>query len=171
PGDTNKYFWQLYEITNFVTQGSVPVITKVPNQPTNYNNVMACYGTDERIIFACDRPRDGSTHLYPQLDEYNNFPSNTGLWSLNPTNGDLFQLDHSPSGDFHPFVDSFGRLVFTRWDHLVQDRNATDDRLGNATNDTFNYYDENSTGYNLGYRPDETFPEPRTFDGLLLGQQ
>jgi hypothetical protein len=171
PGDTNQYFWQLYEITNFVTQGSVPVITKVPNQPTNYNNVMACYGTDGRIIFACDRPRNGAAHLYPQLDEYNNFPSNTGLWSFDPVTGDLFQLDHSPSGDFHPFVDSFGRLVFTRWDHLVQDRNATDDRLGNATNGTFNYYDENSTSYNLGYRPDETFPEPRTFDGVLLGQQ
>src|SRR5256885_7360872 len=50
-----------------------------------------------------------AAHLYPQLDEYNNVPSNSGLWSLNPTNGDLFQLDHSPSGDFHPFVDSFGR--------------------------------------------------------------
>ena len=167
-GDTNQFFWQLYEITNFVTQGSTPAITKVQNQPTNYNNVMACYGTDERIIFACDRPRDGSPHLYPQLDEYNDVPSNSGLWSLNPTNGDLFLLDHSPSGDFHPFVDSFGRLLFTRWDHLVQDRNATDDRLGSATNGTFNYFDETSTSYNLTNRPIELFPEPRTYDSNQL---
>lgn len=166
--DPTPYYWQLYEITNFVTQGSVPVIAKVPNQPTNYNNVMPCYGTDERIIFACDRTRDGSAHLYPQLDEYNNIPSNTGLWSLNPTNGDLFQLDHSPSGDFNPFVDSFGRVIFSRWDHLVQDRNATDDRMGRATNGTFNYFDENTTNYNVAYRPNETFPEPRSYDGELL---
>ncbi len=164
PGDTTTYFWQLYEITNFVTQGSTPVITKVPNQPTNYNNVMACYGTDERIIFACDRPRDGSTHLYPQLDEYNNFPSNTGLWSLDPNTGDLFQLDHCPSGDFHPFVDSFGRVIFSRWDHLVQDRNATDDRMGIATNGTFDYFGEATTNYDISYRPVEKFPEPRTYD-------
>ena len=169
PGGTNQYFWQLYEITNFVTQGSVPVITKVPNQPTNYNNVMACYGTDDRIIFACDRPRDGSPQLYPQLDEYNDVPSNTGLWSLNPTNADLFQLDHCPSGDFHPFVDSFGRVIFTRWDHLVQDRNATDDRMSRATNGTFNYFNEATTNYDITYRPNESFPEPRTYDTVLLG--
>lgn len=168
PGDTNQYFWQLYEITNFVTPGSVPIISKVPNQPSNYNNVMPCYGTDGRIIFVCDRPRNGDPKLYPQLDEYNNIPSNTGLWSLDPATGDLFQLDHSPSGDFNPFVDSFGRVIFTRWDHLVQDRNATDDRLGNATNGTFNYFDESTTNYDLNYRPIETFPEPRTFDGQQL---
>lgn len=168
PSDTTQFFWQLYEITNFVTPGSLPQITKVPNQPANYNNVMACYGTDGRIIFACDRPRDGSAHLYPQLDEYNNVPSNTGLWSLDPASGDLFLLDHAPSGDFHPFVDSFGRVIFTRWDHLVQDRNATDDRLGNATNGTFNYFSESTTNYDIIYRPNELFPEPRTFDGPLL---
>jgi hypothetical protein len=168
PTDTTRFFWQLYEITNFVTPGSVPLIAKVPNQPTNYNNVMGCYGTDGRIIFACDRPRDGSPHLYPQLDEYNNVPANSGLWSLDPSSGDLFLLDHSPSGDFHPFIDSFGRLIFTRWDHLVQDRNATDDRLGLETNGTFNYFAENTTNFDISYRPNETFPEPRTFDGPLL---
>src|ERR1051325_532602 len=169
--DTTPFFWQLYEITNFTTQGSAPIITKVTNQPPNYNNVMPCYGTDGRIIFASDRARNGATHLYPQLDEYNNVPSNTGLWSLDPATGDLFQLDHSPSGDFNPFVDSFGRLIFSRWDHLVQDRNATDDRLGNATNGTFNFFDEATTNFDLNYRPIETFPEPRTFDGQQLALQ
>jgi hypothetical protein len=168
PGDTNHYFWQLYEITNFITSGSVPIISQISRQPTNYNNVMPCYGTDGRIIFACDRPRDGSAHLYPQLDEYNNVPSNTGLWSLDPATGDLFQLDHCPSGDFNPFVDSFARVIFTRWDHLVQDRNATDDRMGRATNGTFNYFDEATTNYDITYRPNESFPEPRTYDTELI---
>ncbi|HVV71987.1 MAG TPA: hypothetical protein VHI52_10885, partial [Verrucomicrobiae bacterium] len=50
-------YWQLYEITNFTDPASVPVITKVPNQPTNYNNIAPIYGTDDRIIFTSDRPR------------------------------------------------------------------------------------------------------------------
>ncbi len=167
-GDTNKFFWQLYEISNFVNSASAPVITKVPNQPTNYNNVSPAYGTDERIIFTCDRPRDGSPHLYPQLDEYNDIPTVTGLWSLDPATGNLFMLNHTPSGAFTPFVDSFGRLIFTRWDHLVQDRNATMDRLGTSSNGTFNFADETAgSSYNTNNRA-EIFPEPRTFDTTNL---
>ena len=166
--DKTQFFWQLYEITSFLDPAATPVITKVANQPTNYNNVMPCYGTDGRIIFACDRPRNGAPHLYPQLDEYNNIPTNTGLWSLDPESGNLFQLDHSPSGSFTPIIDSFGRLLFTRWDHLVQDRNATDDRMGRATNGTFDYFSEGNTAYDISNRAIEIFPEPRTFDSNQL---
>jgi hypothetical protein len=166
-GDSTQFFWQLYEITNFLDPSAAPVVTKVLNQPAN-NNVMPCYGTDGRIIFACDRPRNGAAHLHPQLDEYNDVPTNTGLWSLDPGTGDLFQLEHSPSGSFHPFLDSFGRVLFTRWDHLVQDRNATDDRMGRATNGTFDYFSEASTAYSLTNRPIEMFPEPRTYDSNQL---
>src|SRR5438105_915493 len=51
-------YWQLYEITNFVDPAAVPVITKVSNQPGNFNNISPLYGTDERIIFTSDRPRN-----------------------------------------------------------------------------------------------------------------
>src|SRR5258706_402955 len=71
-GDPAQFFSQLYEITNLnvvvADSNTVPAIVKVPNQPAGYNNVMPCYGTDERVIFACDRPRNGAAHLYPQLD-------------------------------------------------------------------------------------------------------
>src|SRR5215470_17974148 len=107
-------YWQLYEITNFTDPAAVPIITKVPNQPTNYNNVAPIYGTDDRIIFASDRPRNGQRNLYPQLDEYEEAPTVTGLWSLQPTNGDLFLLNHAPSGSFSPQIDSAGRIVFVR---------------------------------------------------------
>ena len=161
-GDTNTFFWRIYELTG-LPDGPY-AITNVAGQPTNYNNVAPCYSPDGRIIFASDRPRDGSPHLYPQLDEYNDFPTVSGLWSLDPASGDLHLLNHTPSGAFTPFVDSFGRLVFIRWDHLVQDRNATDDRLNIATNGTFNYSDESAnSSYNLNDRA-EFFPEPRTFD-------
>src|ERR1051326_5314328 len=169
--DTNIFFWQLYELAG-LPDGPY-AIAKVSDQPTNYNNVSPCYSPDGRIIFASDRPRDGSPHLYPQLDEYNDFPTVTGLWSLDPVASEYHLLNHTPSGVFTPSIDSYGRLVFVRWDHLVQDRNATDDRIatmtnGVPTNGTFNYLDEsaNST-FNLSDRL-ENFPEPRTFDGTNL---
>ena len=36
-----------------------------PNQPDGYNNVSPIYGTDDRIIFTSDRPRDGERAPLP----------------------------------------------------------------------------------------------------------
>ncbi|MDB6034125.1 MAG: hypothetical protein JWM16_4463, partial [Verrucomicrobiales bacterium] len=161
-------YWQLYEITNFTDPASVPVITKVPNQPTNYNNVAPIYGTDDRIIFTSDRPRNGRRNLYPQLDEYEEAPTVTGLWSLQPTNGDLFLLNHAPSGAFSPLIDSAGRVIFIRWDHLQRDQQAdTDAEQGHITYGAFNWSDESTnsvTTTNLA----EVFPEPRSGRNDLL---
>ncbi len=80
--EVSEYHLQLYEISG-LGSSETPTITKVPNQPA-YNNTAAIYGTDDRIIFTSDQPRDGSAHLYPQLDEYESTATNTGLWSLEP---------------------------------------------------------------------------------------
>jgi len=161
-------YWQLYEITNFTDPAAVPVITKVPNQPTNFNNVAPIYGTDDRLIFASDRPRNGQRHLYPQLDEYEEAPTVTGLWSLQPTNGNLFLLNHTPSGAFSPLIDAFGRVIFIRWDHLQRDQQAdTDAEQGSITYGAFNWSDESTnsvTTTNLA----EVFPEPRPGRNDLL---
>jgi hypothetical protein len=154
-------YWQLYEITNFTDPTSIPIITKVPNQPTNYNNISPIYGTDDRIIFSSDRPRNGQANLYPQLDEYEEQPTVTGLWSLNPTTGDLFLLNHAPSGAFTPILDSFGRVIFVRWDHLQRDQQAdTDWEEGYVTYGTFNWSDESPGSYATTNQT-EVFPEPR----------
>lgn len=154
---TGEYRFQLYEITNF-GKGQTPVITKVPNQPPEYNNVNPTYGSDDRIIFVSDRPRDGRPHLYPQRDEYESTASNTGLWSLNPAAGDLFLMDHSPSGDFSPSVDSFGRVIMTRWDHMQRDQ-----QVGNPYFSPFNYSSEEPTAQKLASTK-EVYPEPRERD-------
>jgi hypothetical protein len=173
-GQLGAYYWQLYEIRN-LGQSQTPTIAKVPNQPANFNNVSPIYGTDDRIIFISDRPRNGARHLYPQLDEYELAPTNSGLWSLNPVTGDLFMLDHAPSGDFTPIVDSFGRVIFTRWDHLQRDQEADIDVDAIAQGQspvygTFNYSDESAAAtYQFNRRP-EVFPEPRPGrDDLLDG--
>ncbi|WP_150107413.1 InlB B-repeat-containing protein [Pedosphaera parvula] len=170
-GDTNIFFWQLYELTNLTAvvanSNVVPAIVKVLNQPTNYNNVSPCYATDGRIIFMSDRPFNGLTHLYPQREEYKGAASITGVYSIDPTTNDLRVLEHTPSGAFNPFIDSFGRLIMTRWDHLVVDSNSTDDRLGRATNGSLNFSSELPNATILTNLV-ESFPEPRNFDTNAL---
>ncbi|MBV9493796.1 MAG: hypothetical protein JOZ54_06090, partial [Acidobacteria bacterium] len=100
------FYWQIYEVSG-LGKNDTPVIRKIANQPASFNNITPIYGTDDRILFTSDRPRNGARHLYPQLDEYEEAPTVTGLWSLNPTTGDLRLLNHSPSGAFSPSVDSF----------------------------------------------------------------
>ena len=153
------FFWQIYEVTN-LGEGQTPVITKVPNQPANFNNISPIYGTDDRILFTSDRPRNGQMHLYPQLDEYEEAPTVTGIWSLNPLNGELRLLNHTPSGAFTPSIDSFGRLIFTRWDHLQRDQQADADVDNPGEYGTFDFSDESAAALRLSQRV-EIFPEPR----------
>jgi len=158
------YYWQIYEITG-LGPNDTPVVTKVANQPQNFNNVSPIYGSDDRIIFTSDRPRNGEAHLYPQLDEYELAPTNTGLWSLDRTSGDLKQLNHAPSGNFNPSLDSFGRVVFSQWDHMQRDQQADADGLNKpayayGTYGTFNFSDESANAAKLQDRS-EIYPEPR----------
>jgi hypothetical protein len=154
-------YWQIYEITSFTDPNANPIITKVPNQPPNYNNLSPIYGTDDRIIFSSDRPRNGQPNLYPQLDEYEEQPTVTGLWSLDRGTGDLFMINHAPSGVFSPLLDSAGRIIFVRWDHLQRDQQAdTDWEEGTPTYGTFNWSDESPNSVPTTNQT-EIFPEPR----------
>src|SRR5690606_10379167 len=112
-------------------------------------------------------------HLYSQLDEYELAPTVSGLWSLNPQNGNLQLLNHAPSGDFTPTIDSFGRVVFTQWDHLQRDPQADADAgpgqdcYDGSTYGTFNYSNESASAVILNDRT-EVFPEPRSCRTDLL---
>ncbi len=159
-GDTTRFVWQLYEISA-LGKTETPVITKVNAQPTQYNNLSPIYGTDDRIIFTSDKPRGGMSHLYPRLDEYKTAPTNTGLWSLDTQSSDLMQLDDAVSGDFSPFMDSYGRLLFIRWDHLQRDHNADVDIMQSGSYGSFNYTDESLSGTPRFQVRDEVFPEPQ----------
>jgi hypothetical protein len=152
-------YWQIYEITG-LAEGGHAVVTRVPFQPADANNVSPLYAPDGRILFTSDRPRDGQPQLYPQLDEYEEAPSTSGLWSLDSSSGDLRLLDHAPSGVFRPLLDSFGRVVYTRWDHLQRDQQADSDVLDGAGYGTFNYSDESAGAARLTSQA-EIFPEPR----------
>ncbi|HEY4416575.1 MAG TPA: hypothetical protein VGO57_12875 [Verrucomicrobiae bacterium] len=166
--DATDHYWQLYEITNFTNPNSIPVITKVSNQPTNFNNIAPVYGSDDRIIFTSDRPRNGERQLYPQLDEYEELATVTGIWSLQPTNGDLFMVNHTPSGAFSPLVDSAGRIIFVRWDHLQRDQQAdTDWEEGKVVYGPFNWSDESSNSVPTR-DVTEVYPEPRDVRTDLL---
>ncbi len=148
-------YWQIYEVTGLASCATT-AITKIPHQPEDYNNLTPIYSPDGRIVFSSDRPRDGRRHLYPQHDEYESTATNTGLWSLDPVTGDLDLMNHSPSGVFTPIVDSYGRILFTRWDHLQRDQQA--DASGNPFG-TFNWASEEADAEILPSV--DIFPEPR----------
>lgn len=154
PFDQRAYRWQIFEVQG-LARGETASIRKVDNQPGNYNNISPVYGTDDRVLFTSDRPRGGQAHLYPQLDEYESTPTVSGLWSLNPATNDLRLLNHSPSGVFSPSIDSAGRVIFTRWDHLQRDQQGDG---GQADAKTFSSEAVNAT--DQGNVP-ELFPEPR----------
>ena len=166
--DLTPVYFQIYEITG-IAQGETAAIRKLA-QPEDYNNVAPCYMSDDSIAFVSDRPRNGDRRLYPQLDEYESAPTVTGVWHMDADGGNLRILDHSPSGDFEPFVDSFGRLVFTRWDHLQRDQQADadiaaivagEDRPWNAVT-----YASEASDEALDLAPgDEVFPEQRFTSG------
>ncbi len=156
-GFHGDFQWQLYEVWSY-GPGEQPVIRKVRGQPTDYNNVSPTYGSDDRILFVSDRPRDGSRHHYPLRDEYEGAPTISGVWSLDPISGDLFLMNHAPSGVFSPVVDSAGRVVFVQWDHLQRDQLTESPQFG-----AFTYADESADAARLPEAAAlEVFPEART---------
>lgn len=151
--------WQLYEVEG-MGKDEKPKITKIPFQPEQYNNISPIYGSDDNIIFTSDMPITKKSYHYPPLDEYENAQVVSGLWKLDNVTGNVTLLQHSPSGSFYPSIDSYGRIIFTRWDHLQRDQQADLDRSGQAYG-TFNYASEDSLAQPLPSRA-EVFPEPRT---------
>ncbi len=151
--------WQLYEVTG-LARGQTAVITKVPNQPTAYNNVSPLYTSDDRILFTSDSPRRGEAHLYPNLDEYESTPTITGIFRLDPASGAVTILNHSPSGAYSPIIDSYGRVIFTRWDHLQQDQQQDGALTLGYNYNPFNYASEAANATSVGLVM-ETFPERR----------
>jgi hypothetical protein len=156
--------WQMYEVRG-LGRGERAVVTRVAGQPAVYNNVSPLYGSDDALLFTSDRPRDGAAHLYPQLDEYEATPTVTGIWRFDPASGSLRILNHAPSGAFTPMLDSYGRLLYTRWDHQQQDQLAERDRNAAANRvalpfRSFNYAGEGVRAPALDSRA-EPFPESR----------
>jgi hypothetical protein len=146
-GPTKRYevvsrTWQMYEVSN-LGRGQTAVITKIANQPA-YNNTSPIYGSDDQIIFTSDAPLYGMKHTYPQLDEYENVSTNTGIWKLNKDTGTLAMIQHAPSGVFDLYLDSFGRVLFTKWDHLKRDQQADIDRYAGGSYKPYDVADESA---------------------------
>lgn len=157
--DIKHQQWQMYEVTG-LGKGEKAVITKIPFQPTEYNNISPIYGSDDKIIFTSDMPFNRKAYLYPQLDEYENAKVVSGLWKLDPNTGNIQLLQHSPSGSFYPSIDSYGRIIFTRWDHLQRDQQHDSDRKYGKVYGTFNWSSEAEDAIPLD-TAQEIFPEPR----------
>jgi hypothetical protein len=161
--------WQIYRVANIGQGQGKATFTRVGKQPADYNNVSPIYSAhaSEHIFFTSDMPRGGPgaefAHL-KALDEYELAPANSGLWDLDPVSGRLTLMDHSPSGDFNPTIDSFGRVVFGKWDHLDRDQQEDDQY---HREHLFNYASESKTAQRVKFTAadnlfDSVFPESRT---------
>jgi hypothetical protein len=160
----DDFRWQIFEVTGLARDEDV-AIRRIEGQP-NYNNVSPAYGSNNQILFVSDRPRAGEEHLYPQLDEYESMPSTVGIYSLDEEAGDLELLEHAPSGVFSITVDSYGRVVFTKWDHLQRDQQADNDELADRYGVLT--YDSESSGAagDATLAGSEMFPEARDEDAV-----
>jgi hypothetical protein len=160
-----NYAWQMYEVSG-LAQGQAVSITKIAGQPSGYNNVTPFYDTNDNILFTSDRARDGSSHLYPQLDEYESTPTITGLWRLEVGTQNLRILNHTPSGLFSPTIDSYGRVIFTRWDHLQRDQQED----GSPSNGwlALSYANEALHAPTITNNTASVFPEPRPDEPQLV---
>ena len=157
----NQYHWQIYEVTG-IGQGEIASIRLVAGQPANFNNVAPIYATDGRILFTSDRPPSGAAHHYPQRDEYESAATVTGIYSLDEATGTLTLIEHAPSGVFSPSLDSFGRVIFTKWDHLQRDQQG-DAPATAAAYQAFTYASEAAdAATTTSLIGAEVFPEPRT---------
>lgn len=160
--------WQLYEVTG-LGANQTATITKVPGQPENYNNVSPLYTSDGDILFTSDRPRMGESHLHPNLDEYESTPTITGIFRLDTSTRSLTILNHTPSGAYSPTIDSFGRVIFTRWDHLQHDQQQDGSFDLGYTYDPFNYTSEAASA-TRGITARDTFPERRQDSTSVYGR-
>ncbi len=156
-----QYRWQIYEVTG-LGRNQTASIRAIANQPTGFNNVSPIYATDGRILFTSDRPPSGASHHYPQRDEYESSATVVGIYALEEDSGELTLLEHSPSGAFSLSLDSFGRVIFTKWDHLQRDQQG--DAPGTvATYKSFTWASEDAgAATTTTLAGAEVFPEPRT---------
>ena len=159
------YYWQIYEITG-LGQTRRRSSARSPNQPANYNNVSPIYGTDDRILFTSDRPRNGARiSTRSSTSTRKRRPSPASGASIRVT-GDLRLLNHAPSGVFSPFVDSFGRVSSRAGTTCSATSRPTPTRTATHYG-TFDYADESANAARLNQRV-EVFPEPRSSRTDLL---
>lgn len=152
--------WQIYEVTG-LARGQTVHIRRVEHQPEDYNNVSPFYGTDDRVFFTSDRPRGGEAWLYPQLDEYESAATVVGLYALDEASASLTLVEHAPSGVFGPGIDSAGRIVYTKWDHLQRDQQG-DNPTAAGTYGPLTWASEADGAPSAAWQGTEVFPEPRT---------
>ena len=134
--------WQIFEVEGLL-QGQTAKFTHL-DQPEEFNNISPIYSPEgdsgtEFIIYSSDMSWHGrdAKHL-KCLDEYEEKRSTCGLFKLDRA-GEVTNLDPSPSGSFTPTIDSFGRVIFTRWDHMENDQQEEDN---NHKLDLFNWVSE-----------------------------
>lgn len=156
PGEPEDHHWQIYEVSG-LGEGETARLRRLDGQPEDEDNVSPAYAPDDRVLYTSTQPLPGS---WPQLDEYESSPTVTGIWALREGEAPAL-LEHAPSGAFGLFVDSFGRLLFTKWDHLSRDQQADNPTAAARFRPRTFEGEAPGAAYADGLAGLEDFPEPR----------
>lgn len=156
-----QHTWQIYEVDG-LAQGETAIVRKIAGQPQDFNNVSPIYGSDDAILFASDRPRNGELHHYPTLDEYESMPSNVGIYRLYEDDRSLTLIEHSPSGVFNLSLDTHGRVIFTKWDHLQRDQQGDSESVAQEFRPVTHADESANAATTSSLDGAESFPEART---------
>jgi len=85
--------------------------------PAKYDDLGPCWLPNGRIVFMSTRRHGyGRCHGRP-------VPAFT-MFSIKADGSDLYPIDYHETNEFHPSVDNYGMLVYTRWDYVDRDHSA-----------------------------------------------
>lgn len=164
---SEEVHWQIYEVTG-LGQGDVASIRRVEGQPEEFDNVSPVYGVaragepSDPILFTSTLPPTGEPELV-QLDEYESSPTVSGIFRM-VEGAEPVRIEHAPSGAFGLFVDSFDRVLYTRWDHLQRDQQGDNPRAALRYHPLTYSGEALDSAYVADAERSEVFPEARTAD-------
>lgn len=154
-----EFHWQIYEVSG-LGKGETVNIRRLDGQPEGFDNVSPVYGSEDQVYFTSSMPRSGEPAMV-QLDEYDATVAVTGIYRLDPDGG-LTLVEHAPSGVFGLVVDAFGRVLFTKWDHLQRDQQG-DEPFTAAVYGPVTYADESADAASTtAIEGAEVYPEARS---------
>jgi hypothetical protein len=117
--------WNIWEYD--ITTGVLRRIIASDTTAEEGHDIMPHYLPDGRIVFSSTRQRqsraillDESKPQFAALDEDNNEPAFV-LHVMEADGSDIHQISFNQSHDLDPAVLADGRIVFTRWEHHIDD--------------------------------------------------
>ena len=118
-----QFRWQIYEVSGL---GAGRRRRASARSPDSRRASTTCRRSTRPTAASCSPPigrRAAPRTSTRSATSTSRPPTVTGIYSLDEDDAaTLTLLEHAPSGAFSLSLDSFGRVIFTKWDHLQRDQ-------------------------------------------------